>query len=534
MDGLTGIGNTCRMKSLSLNRLRSIAYTCVMLTAVLALPIDSAARSAAKAPANKINASLPLAAQIDEQINQPRFATASWGIAVVSLDTGRTLYTHQADQLFQLASTAKLFTAALTLSELSADSRVSTRLLAGDGLHNGQLQGPLILYGMGDPTLGADTATLNWADQLATQLAERGVRLVHGDLIADDTFFASPPMGSGWEAIDLQSWFAVPTSALSVQDNQVDVTVSPGRAEGESAVLAFDPPDALPTVINQLTTSAPHSRNDINLYRAPGADTLNAFGNIAVRTPAQGFKLAVPDPALLAGMQLLQALARHGIHVDGKVQTRHWPQSSASLREGTSTVAEVQSPTVGQILQLGLKHSQNLYMQNLLLLAGTKAQADAMQDPAPPTGFVTTEAWGIRALRQLLDRIGIPASASMIEEGTGLSRRNLATPNAMTRLLGFLASQPYAATLHDMLPIAGIDGTLQWRLRNTPASNNVHAKTGSMSQVHALAGYVTSAAGEHLAFAIMLNNYEPPAGAPSASRDLDVIAVLLANLRTHN
>lgn len=534
MDGLTGIRNTCPMKSPLLNRLRSIGYACLMLTVALTLSANATSRGTPKAAASKISASLPLAEQIDEQINQPRFATASWGISVISLDTGRTLYTHQADQLFQLASTAKLFTAALTLSELGADSRIATRLLAGESLHNGQLQGPLILYGMGDPTLGADAATLNWADQLAMQLADRGVKTVHGDVIADDSFFASPSMGSGWEAVDLQSWFAVPASALSVQDNQVDVTVSPGRAEGEPAVLAFDPPDALPAVINQLTTSAPHSRNDINLYRAPGASTLNAFGNIAARAPAQSYKLAVPDPALLAGTQLLQALARHGIHVEGKLQALHWPQSSASLREGMSTVAEVLSPSIGQILQLGLKRSQNLYMQNLLLLAGTKAQADAMQDPAPPTGFVTTEAWGIRAMRQLLDRIGIPSSASMIEEGTGLSRRNLATPNAMSRLLGFLATQPYAATLHDMLPIAGIDGTLQWRMRNTPASNNVHAKTGSMSQVHALAGYVTSAAGEHLAFAIILNNYEPPAGAPSASRDLDVIAILLANLRARH
>ncbi|MFC5741713.1 D-alanyl-D-alanine carboxypeptidase/D-alanyl-D-alanine-endopeptidase [Dyella tabacisoli] len=497
----------------------------LLLAAVLALPVHSASKIAA----DKISPTLSLAAQIDEHISQPRFAAANWGIVVISLDSGRTLYAHQADQLFQLASTAKLFTAALTLSELGADNRIPTRLLAGDGLHHGQLDGPLILYGMGDPTLGADASTLHWADQLAMQLADRGVRLVHGDLIADDSYFASPPMGSGWEAIDLQSWFAVPASALSVQDNQVEITVSPGHAEGASATLAFDPPMAIPAVINGLVTSAPRSRNDINLYRAPGGDTLHAFGNIAARAPAQNYKLAVPDPALLAGTQLLQALTRHGIRVDGKLQTLHWPQSSAHLREGMTTLAEVLSPPLGQILEHGLKRSQNLYMQNLLLLAGAKAQADAMQDPTPPSGFVSTETWGIRAMRQLLDRIGIPASASLIEEGTGLSRRNLATPSAMARLLGFLATQPYAAALRDMLPIAGVDGTLQWRMRNTPASNNVHAKTGSMSQVNGLAGYVTTAEGEHLAFAIMLNNYEPPSGAPSASRDLDAIAILLAS-----
>jgi D-alanyl-D-alanine carboxypeptidase/D-alanyl-D-alanine-endopeptidase (penicillin-binding protein 4) len=119
----------------------------------------------------------------------------------------------------------------------------------------------------------------------------------------------------------------------------------------------------------------------------------------------------------------------------------------------------------------------------------------------------------------------------VIDEGSGLSRRNLATPNSMARLLAFLATQPYAAAVKDALPLAGVDGTLQWRMRNTPAQNNLRAKTGSMSFVHCLAGYVTTGDGERLAFAIMLNNYNPPTGAPSATRDIDAIAVMLAGLR---
>jgi D-alanyl-D-alanine carboxypeptidase/D-alanyl-D-alanine-endopeptidase (penicillin-binding protein 4) len=186
------------------------------------------------------------------------------------------------------------------------------------------------------------------------------------------------------------------------------------------------------------------------------------------------------------------------------------------------------------VLTRGLKRSQNLYLQNLLLIAGAKVQADAMQLPDPPSGFLSTEAWGIRALRQLLDGIGIAPTDSLLEEGTGLSRQDLTTPNAMVRLLRYLASQPYGEQLHDALPIAGVDGTLEWRMRNTPAENNVHAKTGSMNYVDCLAGYVTTAAGERLAFAIMLNNYAPPAGAPRTSRDLDAIAEWLASFTGHS
>ncbi len=474
-----------------------------------------------------------LATRINELIGQPRFTGADWGISIVSLDTGRTLYSHHADQLFQPASTAKLFTAAIALSELDPDYRIPTRVMASGEIRNGRLDGPLILYGMGDPTLGADASTSDWPDQLATQLAAQGLRHVHGDLIADATYFAGPVMGSGWEAVDLQSWFAVPATALSVRENQVDVTVTPAASAGGHAVVSFDPADAMPQVISEVTTSEPRTRNDINLYRAPGDGTLYAFGNIAARSPAQSYKLAVPDPARYAGTLLLQAMLRHGIQLDGKLTPLQWPRRDAAHTAQARTLAEILSPSVVEILQRGLKRSQNLYLQNLLLLAGVRAQAHAQQTEGS-TGFITTERWGIRAMHELLERAGITPSASLIEEGTGLSRRNLATPSAMARLLAFLAGQPYAAALKESLPIAGVDGTLQWRMRNTPAENNVRAKTGSMSFVHSLAGYVTTADGERLAFAIMLNNYNPPSGAPSASRDIDAIAVMLAGLHSHS
>jgi len=490
-----------------------------------------AAVAAAQAPATPGTgaAAPPLGEQIDSLITQPRFAGADWGIAVISLSSGRTLYSHHADQLFQPASTAKLFTAAVTLSELGPDFRIPTRVLAHDEIRNGRLDGPLILYGMGDPTLGVDPATFHWADQLAEQLVAKGLRHVHGDLIADATYFTSPMMGSGWEATDLQSWFAVPASALSVGENQVEVTISPGVA-GAPAQLRFDPADAIPAVTNDVLTTAQRTRNDVNLYRAPGDGVLYAFGNIAAKSPAQNYKLALPDPAEFAGRQLQQALQRRGIQLDGKVTAVHWPRRDTFLPAQPQVLAEVLSPPVSTILERGLKRSQNLYLQNLLLLAGVKAQADTEQRDGS-MGFITSERWGIRALRQLLEQIGIAPTASLIEEGTGLSRRNLATPNAMARLLAFLASQPYGQALVQALPIAGVDGTLQWRMRNTAAANNVHAKTGSMSFVHCLAGYVTSGDGEPLAFAIMLNNYDPPDGAPSATKDIDQIAELLAGSR---
>jgi D-alanyl-D-alanine carboxypeptidase/D-alanyl-D-alanine-endopeptidase (penicillin-binding protein 4) len=268
---------------------------------------------------------------------------------------------------------------------------------------------------------------------------------------------------------------------------------------------------------------------DINLYRAPGSDLLHLFGSIAAQSPARHFQLAMSDPARTAGMQFLRALQRHGIRVDGQLRVHAWPQPEWVGRADAGVLAQVQSPPLSALLREGLKRSQNLYLQNLLQLAGTRERAAAATDATAPTGFASAADWGLHALHRLLGRIGIEPTASQLDEGTGLSRRDLTTPAALVRLLVFLAAGPDAAQWRDMLPVAGVDGTLAGRMRGTPAAGNVHAKTGSMSQVSGLAGYVTSAAGEHLAFAILLNGYQPPPGQP-ASADVDAIAVRLAEL----
>jgi len=478
----------------------------------------------------------PLADRIDAFIAQPRFASAQWGISVVSLDTGRVLYAHRAGKLAIPASNTKLYTAALALSMLGGDYRIRTSLYASAAPRNGVINGDLILYGRGDPTLGSadDTNTpTDWADQMAAALANRGVTRVRGALIADDTFFTGPSIAPGWEARDLQSWFVPPASALTVQGNMFMLHVEP---DGGLCCNIYTTP-AMPGIrlVNLTQTDPAASYGDLGVYRPPGSRQLYIYGAMRPYAKARQFALSAPDPALMAGERLEEALVRHGIRVDGGVRALHWPRRDDAIgAPGTVEIADASSPPLADIVHHTLKHSDNLYAQLLLLQSGVHfAQGGNCDDRtvAPRT----TDGWALCAMRDMLRRIGINRYQVRLEEGSGLSRKDLVTPRATTRLLAWAARQPFAAAYRDALPIAGVDGTLQWRMRNTAAAGNIQAKTGTLRYSYTLSGYVTTAAGKHLAFSLMLEDYARPTTDkgqridPSPQRDLDAIAAMLAN-----
>ena len=471
-----------------------------------------------------------LAAQIDAHIAQARFAAASWGIHVVSLDSGQTLYAHAADKLFTPASTAKLFTAGLALARFGPDHRVPTSLFATASVRrDGTMPGDLVLVGYGDPMLGSDKR-VSWADTLAIDLRKTGVRTVDGDLVADATWFSAPLYGRGWEAADLMTWFGAPASALSVDDNVVRLEISPAAKVGGRARVRYDVPFAAPDLDNQLQTVAAGDVTDISLFRAPGDMALRAFGPVARNAGVQTFRLAMPDPALAAGEQLRAALLRQGVSVSGKVRSVYWPERAGVADTAAwHRIGDVWSPTIAAVVERGLKVSQNLYMQNLLLLVGAQDAADERAAGKSSERFASSEARALSTLERWLASIGIARDSALLEDGAGLSRRNLVTPRALTTLLAHEGSSAEALAFRVALPEAGVDGSLTGRMLNSSAQGRVHAKTGSMNYTWSLAGYARTLAGERLAFALMLNNYEPPAGARARpSAELDAIAVLLA------
>lgn len=474
----------------------------------------------------------PLGERIDAFLEQPRFAHAEWGIDVVNTSSGEVVYSHQPQKLFVPASNTKLYTAALALYVLGSDARFNTTLYASRPARNGILHGDLILYGRGDPSLGDPALapeSLNWADQFATALKQRGISRVRGDVIGDDTWFQGSAFNSGWEVGDLQTSYATRVSALSNDGNVMTVAVT--QSKRSCCTVSVEPTSAA-QVVNLTRTDVAANDDSLGIYRPPGSATIYVSGSLPPSVPGRRFALAAPDPALLAAQRLRDALANHGIQVDGRALARHWPASAAHSAHDI-VMAQLASPPLTELVKHTLKHSDNLYAQALLLQVGVvSARSKTCTDRENPPH--SSEAWGLCAMRALLSRIGLDTDQAFIAEGSGLSRHNLVAPAATTSLLMWVRRQDFAADFLAALPVAGEDGTLAYRMTQGAASHNVRAKTGTLSHVYALSGYATDRAGRDLVFALYLNRYLRPRDAlghsvaPSPQDDLDTVASMIA------
>ncbi len=427
------------------------------------------------------------AATLRQRLEAPRFAGARWGVQVVSLASGQVLFEQDADKFFTPASTAKLFPAALALATLGPEFRIRTSVYASRPPGpDGVLAGDLILYGRGDPMVLSPWRGGGRPDPLealAAQIKAAGVRTVAGDLVGDDSFFATLPYGPGWEAGDLARPFGAEPSALSIHDNMVDLWVYPGSGPGRPCLVFPMPGLGLLPVANRTTTAAGPGQG-VAVDRALGEATLRVTGSLAPGTGPARLAVSIQEPARFFAQLLRRALERQGLSVRGTVRAVHArdragaPLAVAPLTE----LAHLDSPPLAEVVRVALKESNNLYAHLLLLQAGAAAGGD-----------------GLAALRAFLAEAGIAPGDVLLEEGAGLSRKNLVKPRALVQLLAHMARGPEAGPFLAALPLAGVDGTLARRLGAGATLANLRGKTGSMRNTQALAGTVTSAGGEPLA-----------------------------------
>lgn len=460
-------------------------------------------------------------------VEQPKYAAAFWGAKVVSLDSGKELFECNSHKLFSPASNSKLYTVALALARLGADYRIRTSLFSQSQPARGILKGDLILYGRGDPGFNA---RLNQGDifkaleRLVSALTNAGVKRITGDLIMDTSYFRGPEYGSGWVWDDLESYYGAEVTALTINDNVLSLSILPGETSGAPGKLLLSPATAFLSLSNRTQTVEKGSRRSLEIYRPLGGNLAYVSGQVPLGDSGYSEEVPVHNPAGLFGELFAQALARHGVKVDGRIKAVSWLERPGGALDCGKLVelGAVESLPLRDLAREIFKPSQNLYTDLVLAHIGERARTSENR-PEETSGDL-----GIRELNKFLAEVGIKRGEVLFEEGSGLSRDNLTTPAATVGLLQFMSRQSCAKDYLDALPIAGVDGTLRNRMKGTTAAGNVRAKTGTLRWASSLSGYVTSAAGEHLVFSMMVNRFHNSGTDGPARADLDAMAVLLA------
>ena len=490
--------------------------------AFLLLFLLSIAAFAEDKPDNK-----ELAKKIDAILAQPDVARGFWGIEIDNLDTGKTIYSQNADKLFTPASNTKLFTTSTTLALIGPDYKFHTTVETTGTLDKyGRLDGDLILIGRGDPNLSGRDLPYNLKtertqspthvlEELADQIVAKGVKVIDGDVIGDDTFFPYQRYGEGWSQDDLMWGDGAPASAITINDNVLFLSVRPAAHPGERAFINLMPFSDYYKIDNRImTTPAGTGPRKIALLREPGSNQILAWGSIPVDDlNAHSEAIAIDDPAVFAAQELRQLLQARGVSIFGHPKARHADLASLSTFSVTAFAAsgggDAQRPTtpasivfathesmpIIQDLRVINKVSQNLHAELMLRLLGKEK------------GTAGTIDAGLEVERGWLASVGITPDEYVFFDGSGLSRENLVSPHAVVTLLTYVSKQPWAKEFQDTLPVGGVDGTLMDRFRTPQLTGKVHAKTGSLNHVNSLSGFATTAKGEHIVFSILANNH---------------------------
>lgn len=439
-----------------------------------------------------------------------RVRNGRWGVMVVSLTRGDTLYSVNPDLLLSPASNMKLFTAALALDQFGPDHQFSTDVLRdGELAADGTLQGNLILRGDGDPALssrflqGGPAAPV---ELLAQLVASKGIRRVAGDLIADASAFDQRRIPDGWQRRYLHNGYAARVSALSLNENLLWIVVRPGAGSKQPAEVVLDPATEL-RLSNKVQTRA-GSRAARVIVRTLEDGTIEVRGWIGTRAGTRRYQIVVEDPAMFTAGAFRRALEAQGITLAGQVRLGATPETA-------SEVASLPSPPLARLLSVMNRESVNHYAELIFRNAARSSNG----------GPGTVESANALLQRFMTEKVGAPAGSVFAADGSGLSVLDRVTPRALIKLLDYAHRAPWSDVFHTSLPVAGESELLRHRMRLTPAQGNLHAKTGTTNTVISLGGYVTAESGEVLGFAFIYNGSD----LSKAKETIDAMGATLAS-----
>ena len=463
--------------------------------------------------------------RLDRRLDAAPLDRTLWGVMVVD-QNGKKLYGRNEGRLFTPASNTKLVVTAVAAAMLPPDFRVRTSVYAAAPVVNGVLHGDLVLYGRGDPTLGrrcyaTDTLAEGACDRdpfarlraLADTLRRRGLREVRGDLVGDGSWFEPVMLHPGWEVFDLNWWYAAPVAGLGFNDNSVDFTWQPGPTPGAPARITMWPDIGEVLFENRSVTAPAGADSDIGdrFFRVPGTARVWAEGQAALDHPPRTESFAVSDPNLYTARALRAALLEAGISIAGTTRST---TDSLLYRHARATppLAEVTSRPLRDWIFPILNTSQNLFAETLLKQLGRR--------------FGREGSWkeGIAVERRfLIDSVKIDSTEFSLQDGSGLSSANMVTPGAFVKLLRFIRAHPGWATFAAGLPQAGAAGSLRTRFVNTPLAGRVYAKTGSITGVNTLSGFIQRRDGKWLTFSVQANHHALPSRVVLAAIDSLVV-----------
>jgi len=470
---------------------RSLVAPSLLVVAIVA---PSAARAAAAArPAEGLTRS-GLAAELRRLVAAKALRRAKVGVAALDLTTGEWLFTHNADQLFIPASNNKLATTAAALELLGPDYQFATTVSATGRLRpDGVLVGDLVVTGRGDPNIsgrlhkGKTTAVLErWADAVA----RAGIRRVQGGIVADETYFDRQHLHPDWPREQFQAWYCAPVSALSFNDNCVFLTVRPGAKRGDPAIASTDPPTSYVTLVTTCRTSkARVGNNRVLAGRRRGGNRIFISGQIRHQGAPFKMWLTVHEPALFLGTVFAEVLEAKGIRVGGPVRLLARPGRTPprDIREIVTTRSSLKDA-----VKVANRVSQNLYAE---LLVKTLGRVKAGEGSWPAA---------TKVVEKFLRDAGLRGTFSY-RDGSGLARTNRFSPRQLVAILRYANGRRWGAFYLRSLAEPGEEGTLARRL--APLKGRLHAKTGYISGVSALSGYVESRSGRLLAFSILVNGF---------------------------
>lgn len=451
-------------------------------------------------------------------LSDPSVAAGTFGVDVRSLTGGDTLVEVNDRRLLTPASTMKTLTLAVAADQLGWDFTYDTRVFTTGTVADGVLDGDLVIVGSGDPSFDDWDGTASgvftaWAMQLKAQ----GITTIGGRIVGNDDVFSDEGLGAGWMWDDLAFGYSAAASGLQFNEGAAQVFITPGAAVGEPPTLALAPSHARVPLVNQLRTGPAGSANAIVMEALPRSPGARFTGSIALDSAPQTRLISVGNPTLYFANAVRTALQANGIEVLGSAADIDDLVDPPAIDEA-APILEHRSPALPMLADTLMKLSQNVYAETFLRTLG-KLKGDGG----------TAEA-GIAVVRRVIASWGVPTSDVVMADASGLSRYDLVTADALTTVLAHvyadpLLRDPYVASL----PVAGRTGTLSARMKGTAADGNVQAKTGSFTNARSVAGFVRSADGEPLAFAILANNYGV---APAeVDRVTDAIIVALAAFR---